>query len=191
MVRVTNKTHYRTDDLRRLFDAGLRAHADHTNFQIEVYYSRRSGSCSGYAWYHTRRMKLGVPRTPAGAWAVTPEERKPFDELPEHIVRDLARVLIHELCHCLGMRHKEMNDSVVYDETWWKGKRIRARATSKKVPAAEKREQNARRTLERLDRRRDEIKAELDRIRKRRVRWARRVAYYDRKAQNRNGGTEE
>jgi len=189
MVRITNKTHYRTDDLRRLFDAGLRAHADHTDYRIEVYYSRRSGACSGYAWYHSTRMKLGVPRTPAGAWALSPEERKPFDELPEHIVQDLAHTLIHELCHCLGMRHGEMKVKVAH-ETWWKGKRIRARATPKKVSAAEKREQNARRTLDQLDRRRDELKAELDRIRKRRVRWAKRVAYYDRKARNRNGGTE-
>lgn len=114
--KVVNRTHYRTDDLRRVLLGAIREEGeDGRAYTVTVGYTRRGG-CSGYAYYGASSFVVRVPRTrlvvkEGGEGGRARAVREPLTALDHSDVVDLARVAMHELQHCAGKRHGEMCDS--------------------------------------------------------------------------------
>jgi hypothetical protein len=121
-LKLANKTHYSTRDLRRFFYAGLRALGAEANKIIEVDYCRRrtvdghDGRAHYGNFYAARWMRFGLPRSPA-----------------ELDLGKLARVLRHENAHNLGLKHGEMEPDLRYcqgpDPGWIAGLSISVKPT--------------------------------------------------------------
>lgn len=61
-LRIDNRTNYRTEDLRVLIAEALeRDGLGSKGVNVRVTRARGDRGCSGYAWYHSRRMVLRVP----------------------------------------------------------------------------------------------------------------------------------
>lgn len=109
-MKLTNKTHWRTDDLRALIAAALDADGIGTQgMHVTVEPAKRSNRrwCSGYAWLRGSSIHVRVPQ-PMGEWGA----------LPDHLRDDLARVVIHEAAHCRGVEHADMHGNLKRD---WRG----------------------------------------------------------------------
>ncbi|MBK6942487.1 MAG: hypothetical protein IPH13_20115 [Planctomycetes bacterium] len=183
-LKIKNATKYRTADLRRFFEAGLRAYGAQRDRTIEVEYSRRAGYVSGCASIGGTWIKLRLPRQHVQGSGLVP-----YDTIPERQMRHVAFVFAHELQHNLGHRHSggSAHGGTLthgeYDDvgSWWVDLTIRQTPPKPTVPRevctqrlVEKRERRAR---EALDRALSDLKRVQNRVRK----WQRKVAYYDRK----------
>lgn len=189
-LKLTNKTHYDSLDLRRLISAGLRALGDERRYFVSVVYGGRGSSTSGYAYYNSGTIRLRVPR----GYTVN-DERKPrsvvYEALPLATVRDLAHTLAHEIAHTNGVRHSEMDAGLKRchhggtDDAptpWADGLEIRAKAEKPKpeVDLVSERARHAGEMLVRWERR---VKAATTKMKS----WRRKVAYYEKKAAAKGG----
>lgn len=126
-LKITNRTDWRTDDLRRVFQAGMRAVgiADQYRY-VTVIYSRTK--VSGYAHYHGGPVRMHVPR---------PKRIKDR----ERFTRSVAQVWEHELYHTINVKHREMDRDLRWccqPVPWAEGLEVRERGTkapSKPAPA--------------------------------------------------------
>lgn len=124
-LTITNETRWQTRDLRAFIAAGLRAEGVEANghWRVRVCYLRGGRGSSGYASYNSTRMCLRLPNPVAirkryGAivcdiatrrmrW-VSSTERRDWMELPDYDKADLAHTLWHEVAHCRGIKHGDM-----------------------------------------------------------------------------------
>ncbi len=99
-MKLTNKTHWRTDQLKKLVVEVARRELLNSGFtkrlQVTVKYKRasyRSMGYGGYAWYNSHSMVLKLPRI------------GPVDSAR------VAKIIAHELAHCQGVKHNCMHNT--------------------------------------------------------------------------------
>lgn len=177
-MKLVNKTHYRSDDLRKFFRAGLIALGAETTKNITVTYSKRSSDrIWGRASYggpdrQGRNMTMCLGKD-ASSWS---------------LIR-FAWVFEHEVYHTLGLRHSDMNEDTHWCRgdvlpTWAEGLQIRLRpsVTKPKQPREEKLarliEQRQQKAWERLQ----EIESKLRRYLKLKKKWAAKLKRYEKRA---------
>jgi len=63
-MKIKNETHWRTDDLKKILRAAILAEGMDPNerWSIRIYYGRRTNDTSGYAYYHSRTFRIGLPK---------------------------------------------------------------------------------------------------------------------------------
>jgi hypothetical protein len=156
-MNIRNKTHWRTDDIRRYLRACIKHEGldpkDYWN--IEVYYTRRRNNVMGYGWYNSRRFKIGLPRRIKvyrdsgkmadcvhGKWddkskGLQVERWTDPSELPESVLRRVIQVAIPEIGHCKDLHDGELVGSQKIDTEWYGDLTpIRKKASAIKKPKA-------------------------------------------------------
>ena len=101
-IQIINGTDWSTRDFRKLFLACAKHEGmDHGGtYTVELYYPRGGG---GWGYYNRRHMKIALPN-----WAGFVEDGK---RAVRTRAREIAYVIIHEMCHNRGLRHKEMDEA--------------------------------------------------------------------------------
>ncbi len=171
-LSLTNRSHWDTEDLRRIITAGLDARVGAwTSWSVTVK-TARGGHIRGWAWLHTTRLQLTIPR--------------PLNEesvLSHDSVITLARVLLHEIDHNLGLGHRAMCKWYKIDVPWAEkllaeGLQIHCKEAAPKivVDVRLKRSEHARAMLVRHER---ALKRQQTIVR----RWRAKVKYYERSFQ--------
>lgn len=168
-LKVDNKTHWSTRDLKRFFVAGLRALGARTDKTITVIYARKAENTSGYAYYPRSWEAEGTRIT----------MRIPKGEIP---MLNFAQVFEHEVGHTLDLRHSEMADWWTLEPKWHEDIVIGKKAEKKKVPAPVKREQNVRNKVQEYEKKLENLEKTRARYKKALAKWKRKEQYYDRKA---------
>jgi hypothetical protein len=189
-LKNTNDTDYLLCDLRKVIAAGLRAEGpnDGRTYRVKVVYTKQDRGCSGYAYIGSGTIGMRIPRPHDRArrdWPTAVLRGAAVDGVVlQSIVRDFARVLVHEIGHTMGLEHDEMAKCREMEVAWVEGIQIRTQAP--KVKAAPDREQKAIAAVERIN---ECIDAEVKRHRRNvkalrtRLQKAKRSAgYYERKA---------
>ncbi len=98
-LKVINKTDYSTGELKKLALGSLKfCMVERTRFQVEISYGRKPNWVGGWAWYHSGRWKITMPRV----WNGTPES----------LAKDFAQTCVHEIYHCRGVNHVRMPTDV-------------------------------------------------------------------------------
>ena len=98
-IKITNKTDWPTAEFRRLFLAcakheGLDYDGTYT---VQLYYTRGGG---GWGTYHCRNMKIALPN-----------RDRYRDRATTVDATWVAYVIIHEMCHNRGLKHKDMDEA--------------------------------------------------------------------------------
>lgn len=115
-MEVRNKTAYLTTDLRKFFLRGIRAEGmDPKGYCIVVEY-RGYSRYRGWGSYGSKWIKILLP-----------------DEPYPNLVRDYAGVLVHEIAHNRGLRHKDMSYKG-WDLSFAAGLSLRLREQKPKAP---------------------------------------------------------
>lgn len=180
-LRLENETKWSSRDLRRFILAGMR-HKGCGDRTVTVVYGKGS-ALRGWGEYPTywgvggkrvshegRRIQLTLPG-PSFTSQMAELGLEPINYLT------LAQVLEHEIDHTLGLEHKDMIDWWELQPTWHEGLSIEWHEPAKKAArqsAPEKREAHARAMLKKAETR-------LKRSKTIRDKWAKKVAYYERK----------
>lgn len=180
-ITIDNRTDYRTSDIRKLVRLALKeADVAHLpRYHVRIRWAGRAGQIGGCASLSRCVFQLGLPRR---ASSDSPELR----ELPPPLVRQMAKVAVHEIHHTKGEKHGDMPSMV---NNWWEmtlpwaeGLRVR-----REEPVAKPdRETKARAAVERLEslieaEERRHVRA-LKNLRTRLRKARTSVRYYDRKA---------
>lgn len=175
-MKLVNRTHWRTADLRRIAARVVREEFPKDRFgdrakkiQVHVGYNRQgaNGSCSGYAHYHAN-------------WCTVNVSSVRVDSV------DFAHVVAHELGHCKGLRHGHMPPHME-STTWgrrsgymrahfaWAGSiEVRRQPEKRKVrPAVDAKLSHARRMFAKASTRAKRAQTVLKK-------WQRKVRYYER-----------
>lgn len=179
-VVMTNKTWWRDDDLMKLVTAGLKHEgvydSDGSLYFVNFYYGRRShgrnGFVGGYGRHGGRSLDLCPPKHFDG---------KAVDEMPAATVKEVARVLVHEIGHNLGLGHGEMADWWEIEVPWVEGLRIRRKAQAKKPTTeqrVEKRARNVDAKVVEIEGKLALMKTREKKLRKRLTAWRRKQRYY-------------
>lgn len=154
-MKVTNKTEFRTDDLRKIFKAGLIAEgAEYKRYWITVRKSRKH--ITGSTWYTSHNISINLP-SDAG-------ER----------LRYLAQVFVHEIGHTLGLRHSEMTHYYTIKIPWLNGMVLRKK-TVKVKPKEDLRTKRYQHALKMFKSHKSNLKREENLVKK----WGRKVKYYE------------
>ena len=188
-MKIVNKTQWRTEDLRKLFLAGMRERGTTHDLTVTVGYSR-TGRVTGRARYgrfydkvgphalgsafrtryvpgHTMTIRLPAP---GRVWKLRVDGRWPEQEI--------AAVFMHELAHNLGVRHRDMHPDLRHckQEITWADPTLSIRKAEPKLKPdkAITREEHSREKVVELTSR---IKRLTTQLRK----WKDKVRYYDRK----------
>lgn len=170
-MRITNETEWSTLDLRRLIVAACRADGVDARRMTVVISTARGSGCSGLAWLNSHRMVLRLPAPAPGQLLLDSATRS-----------NLARVAMHELAHCRGITHAEMDPELRrcgdgVQVAWADGIKIAARERPKSAPrnVVAERAEHAAKMLARAERR-------LKLARTIEKRWRAKVRYYERRA---------
>lgn len=119
-VQLINRTKYNTRDIAKLFRAAIKAEGAGANWPSLPYIlhvrTARSKCITGYGYYHRPWVQINLP-----AWDGS-------ERLLQSHVEVAAQILIHEIGHNLGLRHREMVDFEDIDVSWSYGMQIRVRA---------------------------------------------------------------
>lgn len=130
-MKVTNTTHYRTEDLRRLAAAALKAEGLKQRRYLVEFVPGRTNYVRGWGYYYRRHIRIMIPtmhlcRNEA-AGRCRREKRPCFED-----VTQVAQVIVHELGHNRGLHHDEMRTLTHLDVAWCSGMSIRAKAAKPK-----------------------------------------------------------
>src|SRR5688572_23259554 len=142
-MKITNKTHYDTRDLRKLFARGLKEKRASKDKVITVIYSR-SGQHTGCA-HLGKRVVFGTKiaetaqgdriRVPAICTVEARTIRMHLPRDPSYVdVKKVAQVFLHEVEHTQGFEHNDMAECFNYPVLWADGLQIRVRPTPIKKP---------------------------------------------------------
>lgn len=204
-MKITNRTHYRTDDLRRFFEAGCRGLRASTDRRVTVEYTKQRHGSSGCASLHGNWILVRVPKNEklrpsrfeyddkaAKYFRSSAKFGPPFSELGTCYLRSLAVVFEHELQHNLGLEHaggERCGGPILHSEahshlgSWWVGLKVRAKpSTVKPKPPREARlaalvEQREKKARKRLE----EIESILRRYGKLRKKYVAKVRGYEKR----------
>lgn len=161
-MKVENYTNFRTDDLRKLFIAGLKHRGVHTRgFKVVVKNGRWRHS--GYAWYRARSCVVRIPTRAGFAEMLT-----------------VARVFEHEVLHCQGISHRQMRSDVHHCSQpvpWAEGLQLRTKEPKPKPTIEDRIQRRALKAYERVTLLEREIKRKMNLLKK----WKRKVSYYKKK----------
>jgi len=185
-MKVRNLTDYRTDDLRKIFAAGLKAEGAslRDTFILVVYI--QGSSVSGRA--SLGRWTGNVNR---GARKLSPEYRSCYwirMELPRpgkkinlfdrpSMIKELAQVLVHEIGHNLELQHREMAPLVSIEVPWAEGLQLRVKDKKPKPTLADranKRESHVRKMVDKYER-------QLARTERLLKKWRKKLKHYEAK----------
>ena len=181
-LRLTNKTHWRTDDLRKLVTAGLRAEGmwtgGHGSYRVEVSYSRASRNwVGGWGYYGYHHLKLHLPKL--GDALV---------EMSSQLVHSVARVLVHEVGHNQGFKHEEMMPVGDIPTPWAEGLQVRRKFGPKKLTTEERVEGRAQKVdakVAEIERKLELVERRKKALRKRLTTYRQKQRYYRRRAASR------
>ena len=102
-IALQNKTHWRDDHIRAFLVRGIKEERPDLckrgalPMHVTITYTRGSSqTSSGYAYYHSRTMRVRLPK----------------HGNPDKV--DLALVIAHELAHTRGLKHDMMNSCATY-----------------------------------------------------------------------------
>lgn len=188
-MKVVNKTHYETRDLGKIIRRACKAvGCKGKNLTVTVVYAQRHG-------YVTGRAQLGkviAGKLYEGYWM---RLRLPFEPAKLRLA-DLCWVAMHEAQHLIGIRHPDMTTAMRECHTqplpkWAEGMEVRVKPQPVTEPVSpEERQNRAREAVQKAaDKREARARTNLDKWVKAekhaavmRKKWAKKVAYYDRKA---------
>jgi len=165
-MKVENHTIYNTRDLRKLFLAGLKHEGmDPKNYKIVVKY--RKGRTYGYAYYNRKWIQINLPK-----------------ECYQLSIKQVARTLVHEICHNRGLRHREMDYKTI-DTSWAEGYSIRfEKPKEKKRDIQLERFEHAKKMLDKYE---SKLKRQKNLVKK----WKRKVYYYEKVFENKKAASKE
>ena len=177
LLVVHNDTNWNGRDLRRLLVAGLRSQGVigqkapwYRGGRIDVTY-RRASYVGGYGYYNSARLALKIPH----AWK---GERLTGDRLTR-----VAQVLIHEVQHTLGFRHKDMAPWHRYPVKWARGIEVKWNEPRPKpaVSAAMRAQETVAKRAEHAEKMLKRAETRLKRAKTLRDKWAKKVRYYNKR----------
>ena len=138
-MKVTNTTHYRTEDLRRIAATAIKAEGLSSRNYLVEFVPGRASYVRGWGYYYRKHIRIMIPATHMlrdEATGRCRRERRPrFTD-----VTQVAQVIAHELGHNRGLHHDEMRHLSTLDVSWCAGLSIRATAviTRKRDVVAER-----------------------------------------------------
>lgn len=184
---ITNLTWWRSDDVRRLVIAGLKAEGMWTprgSYMVRITYSKGGGGIGGYGYYHRNDLSLALPKQ-----IFTMDGPKVMDELPRTLVERAAQVLVHEVGHNQGLLHKEMVHSGDIAVPWAEGLVIRRKGAEKKdkPSTVELREAHVDGKVAEIEGKLIQLKTREKRLRTKLREWKKKQRYYMKKAAARKG----
>jgi len=167
-MKIENKTHYQTNDLKKLFTACIKRNDKdegkiyryRKNLKIEVVNSRY-GYFTGHAWYGGP-MRLRIPKTIKSEFAVM----------------QMAWLFTHEFLHVRSYSHKKMakNDMRFHPEDWEWAKKYQVRAKElKSKPKRDLRMERYGHAVEMLKKYERQMKRTENLLKK----WRDKKAYYE------------
>lgn len=111
-LHLENITHWRDGDLRKLLRTGIEYEGmDHVgNYIVEVSYVR-TRRVSGWGYFNRRHFRLHLPRVTSQTTMA----------MPTDLVLETAKVIVHEIGHNRGLRHKDMLWWENLDVSWAEG----------------------------------------------------------------------
>jgi hypothetical protein len=167
-VRIQNTTQWRTDDLRRIFKAALKA---------EGLTEREAGR---YIKVQARKYGVRGWATLNGDWiSMLVRNPLPGEEcMPSALLDTFAQVFVHEAGHNAGLEHREMMDSDDITVPWIVGMEVRLQAAKVKP----KRDLQAERRAK-AEKKLAEWEKTQARAAKRVKHWRAKVRYYERAAE--------
>ena len=108
-VVIRNFTHYRSEDIAKIVQACKAENDEKRTIRVDVKYSRmRRETSSGYAWLGGTSMTVRIMRPSldrADFVDVVEEEQAVAGSRVGATAADFARVVEHELRHCMGEHH--------------------------------------------------------------------------------------
>lgn len=137
-MKLINLTSWNSEDLSKLFRAGLRAKGVvHTDYVVAATYSRAKRDLESAKkrgaemWVGTDGKALHGYAYLCSMWSVYVEGRKHLLKGKRFIriflpdgdfdLRKLAQIFEHEVDHTLGLQHKDMIDSNLLEPKWHDG----------------------------------------------------------------------
>lgn len=165
-MQITNKTKWNNEDLRKILIAGIKANGMTIEDYIVNVRTFRGRGRNGFGWYYMKRFAICLPKA----------ELYPIG-MDEERLRELARVINHEIAHNRGLKHSEMDLSSfsgMEATQWIVGLQLHPSQAKPKVNHAERREKHSRKMLEQAERK-------LKTARRAHSRWAAKVRYYEQK----------
>lgn len=113
VTKVTNATTFRGDDIRRFTQAGLRGKGNPESVKLVHWTETNSYRPSGVAYVDTGQIVMSISRG--------------FNPLEGWDMLELGQIFEHEVDHCIGLDHKDMQPWSALDPKWIYGLRIRRR----------------------------------------------------------------
>lgn len=119
-MKVINETNWQTSDLKKIFIGCCKTKLDSwKNLKVEVTYSRsrwiHGKARYGGGLYGRGKVEIFLPRKPINKEYIDARWTEPRPYAYLNFKRVLAWVFIHELCHVVGRRHREMANSYYYE----------------------------------------------------------------------------
>jgi len=124
-VRVTNTTHYRTDDLRRLVSAAIKAEGLSSRNYLVEFVPGRTSCVRGWGYYYRKHIRIMIPTTHTLRDETTGRYRRVRRPCFANVIQ-AAQVIVHELGHNRGLRHDEMRRLSTLNVSWCAELSIRA-----------------------------------------------------------------
>lgn len=126
-IAIYNKTKYQNRDIRRIVSTVMkeywRTHTKPERVSITCIYRRvRDGFCGGYAYYNSGVVVLKISKDADRVHSC----RKDDDP-----AMNIARTLLHELCHCRGLKHGDMAKDETFNVEYVRGFFLRFRQEPK------------------------------------------------------------
>ncbi len=189
-VRISNKSSYRTDDLRKLVTLALKEEGmwvPGPSYYVVNIRDCKGDWCHGRGFIRHENFTLKIP-TMHGAtesWGGKPGDRKKYvDELPAVKVLQLAQVAVHEIAHNRGLNHQDgMCDWWNVDVPWAEGLVIRVAEAAK--PKTKTLGEHVAARSANVDKRVDEVEQKLvllgrrqKALKKRLTHWKAKQRYY-------------
>ena len=156
-LKIENNTELYTSDLRRIFRKCMEQEG--VNFCTAIIHPTNSQYIHGKAYLNGTRVWMYLPEG-------TPKR-----------IDELAQVFIHELHHCLGLKHREMIKLQLIDVSAVAGFKVR-KQQRKELVKPEKGLQQKR--YEKAMRMRNKYQEELKRKEALLKKWDKKVKYYER-----------
>jgi len=183
-LRIENKTHWSTKDLRKLFLRCMKergVYGKWNRYWLKVSYSKGWRHIMGYGkcdgpWVH---ILLPGPRKNGGE-----NTTKELQEFGSGSILRVVQILLHEIDHNLGLHHEDMCRSSQIEAPWavtgnysiaWNDPKVKVKKAKEEKPTTTLQERRAANAEKKLK----EWEAKQKRAALRVKKWRAKVRYYD------------